>query len=193
MAAAAIPWVIGAVMAVGAIKQAQAASENSKAQAAALDFNARVSEQQASSALSESVSAQMAQRRRARELMGRSRAAAAQSGVGFGGSTADILEQSETLAELDALNIAYEGQMKARGFVTQSTLDTFNAGRARANAKSAKQQGYFNAIGAFAGPAMSSFGSTAPKTTVGSGGYRGISTGGGVGLRSGGGIGLRYS
>lgn len=200
MAVAAIPWIIAGVAAIGALKQAQTESANAKAQAGALDYNAEVARQQASTALSESTAAQLAQRRNANQVMARSRAAAVQAGVGTGGSVGDVLGQSETLAELDALNIAYEGEMRARGFQTQASLDTFNAGIARTNAKAAKTQGYFRAISAFGGAAAGSFaGASAPKSTVtGAGGYSGGYSLGGeysssVGLRPYGSSGLRYS
>lgn len=167
---------------MGAISKARTERRNYEAQASALEYNAEVSRQQAGSALSESAAAQLAQNRQARAVMARSRAAGVQAGIGTGGSLSDVLGQSETLAELDRLNIAYEGTMKARGFLTQADLDTFNAGRARANAKSATRQGYFSAVtsalSAYAG-AGGSFGGGASG-----GGYGGASGGGYVGTRS---------
>lgn len=188
-AVAFLPWISMAFTVVGALSQANTARQNAQAQSAAADYNAQVARNQAYSALQESTAAQLAQRRRSAQLLGSQRAAVAQSGVGFGGSTKDILEQSETLSELDVLNLAYEGEMKSRGYLGQADLEAFNASQARRNARSATTAGFINA-----GSAIASFGArggfsgvTAPKTTLTGGSYLGS------GLRLGGGLGLRYS
>lgn len=68
-----------------------------------------------------------AQRRKARQFMGDQAASIAQAGIGTGGTAANVIQQSALLAELDALNIRYGGQLKRAGLLTQ--------------AKAAKQQG----------------------------------------------------
>lgn len=188
-AVAFLPWISMAFSVVGALSQANTARQNAQAQAKAADYNAQVARNQAYSALQESTSAQLAQRRRSAQLLGTQRAAAAQSGVGMGGSTGDILEQSETLSELDALNLAYEGEMKSRGYLGQADLEAFNASQARRNARSATTAGLINAAGSvFSFGARGGFsGMTSPKTTL-----TGTSSLG-SGLRMGGGLGLRYS
>ncbi len=77
--------------------------------------------------------------------MGEQRAATAQSGTGFGGSNADLLDQSATLAELDMLNIAYEGQMRARGHEIQAQGEDYSRGVNRSNARNSRRAGIFNA------------------------------------------------
>jgi hypothetical protein len=157
-----------AVQAMGAIHQGNAAAASANAQAATADYNATVSRQQADSALGESSAAQMAQNRKWRQIAGKQRAAAAQSGVGFGGSNADILEQSETLAELDQLTLAYEGTMRARAFNSQGQLDEFSGGVYRNNARNQRTAGFLNA-GAAVGNLFASNASPAkitPKSVV---------------------------
>ena len=175
MAAAAVPLVLGAtaLQAIGSIQQgnAQAAAYNTQAQGAR--YNAAVSREQAQQALRVSSAQQMQQRREARQFLGRQRAMAAQAGVGMGGSTADVLERSETLAELDALNLAYEGLMRARGYNTQADLDDFAARAYVGQAKSAKRAGAFGALGSLLSGAYAvsgSFGGAAPKSSVGASG-----------------------
>jgi hypothetical protein len=139
-----------AAQAVGSIMQANSQSAALQSQAQASSYNAAVSRQQSEQALQVSSAQQLQLRREQRQQAGVRRAAAAQAGVGSGGSTADILEQSRTLEELDVLNLAYEGSLKARGYSTQAELDDFYASSFRQQAKSAKRVGLFNAAGSIA-------------------------------------------
>lgn len=185
-----------AVKAVGAMADAHAQAGALDAQAAGASYNAAVSRQQADQALQVSAAQQMQQRRAARQALGRQRAAGAQAGVGLGGTTADLLEQSETLAELDALNIAYEGSLRARGYATQAELDDFHARVYRGQAKTVRKSGTLRAFGAVLGGAadigtFSGRGTPTRQTTVGGGGS-GLRMGSGTGFRSYGGTGLRY-
>lgn len=143
----AIMWSAAAFQALGAISSANSQASALKAQAASANYNAEVSKQQATQALATSTAQQSALRRDQRAQAGRMRAAAAQSGVGFGGSTADIFEQSDTLSELDAMNVAYEGALKARGYNTQAELDSFNARAYSAQVKGVRRAGYMQAAG----------------------------------------------
>lgn len=130
---------------LGAISQANTNADNYESQAGINEYNAAVSRNQSAAALSESAAAQAAQRRRARELLGEQRAGVAQSGTGFGGTNADLLERSQTLAELDALNLAYEGDMKSKGYLQQAEIETMNAATNRRNAGTARTAGYLGA------------------------------------------------
>ena len=130
---------------IGAISDANSKSDAYESQAAWNQYNATIDRQNADTALQQSASEQARQNRRARQVMGEQRAATAQSGTGFGGSNADLLDQSATLAELDMLNIAYEGQMRARGHEIQAQGEDYSAGVNKGNAKRAKRAGIFNA------------------------------------------------
>lgn len=156
------------LQAIGAVSQANSNAAALGGQAQAADYNAAVSRQQAGQALSVSTANQIEQNRKARRVLGMQRAGAAQAGVGMGGSTGDLLERSETLAELDQLNLAYEGMLKARSFTTQAELDTFNASAYRAQAKSVKRAGILGAAGAVAlgGYEFSKMKTPTPKSTV---------------------------
>lgn len=167
MATLALPLLIAstAVQAIGAISSGNSQSGAYQSQAAASRYNAQVSRDQAEQALGVSSSQQRQLRREARQLAGRQRAAAAQSGVGFGGSNADMLEKTETLSELDVLNVAYEGALRAHGYSTQAQLDEFNAVTYDRQAKGAKRAGYLGAASAIATGGYLASGGYKPVTT----------------------------
>lgn len=152
------------MQAVGAIRQGNAAAASYKTQQQAAEYNAAVSRNQADLAGKVSSSEQNAQNRKARQVLGLQRAAAAQSGLGFSGTNQDMIERSGTLAELDQLNLAYEGATRARGFMGQADLDEFNARVAGVNARSAKRAGYFGAATAVANAGYQY--SKQPRSTV---------------------------
>lgn len=122
-----------AARAIGAIQQGSAAR-------AAGDYNATMLEQSAAVERQQTAAREDAKRREARMVMGSQRAAFAQSGGGMGGSAADVMQQSAINAELDALTLRYEGDLRARGMQTEAASERF-AGR------QAQRQGYFGAAG----------------------------------------------
>lgn len=146
-AAPAIMIAASAASALGAIGQANSQAAMLQSQSATAQYNARIAEQQAKQAVDVSVVQQLAQRRQARQVLGNQRAAIAQSGVGAGGSNRDILERSETLAELDALNLAYEGTVKSRGYLAQRDIDEFQASVYQSQIGPTKRAGALSAIG----------------------------------------------
>lgn len=130
---------------IGAISDANSKSQAYESQAEWNRYNAAIQRQNAGAALQQSASEQARQNRQARRVMGEQRAAVAQSGTGFGGSNADLLDQSATLAELDMLNIAYEGQMRARGHEIQAQGEDYSRKINRRNAGKAQTAGIFSA------------------------------------------------
>lgn len=113
-------------------QQAQAESEQSRK-------NAEMAAQQANAA-------EEAQRRRSRSILARQRAAIAESGIGFGGSSETLQQDSAVQAELDALNVRYEGRVRGMGFRTESRF-------ARQRASSAMAGGFLSAAGQLLGGA----------------------------------------
>lgn len=130
---------------IGAISDSNSRSDAYESQAAWNQYNATVQRQNSDAALQQSASEQARQNRHARQVLGQQRAATAQSGTGFGGSNADLLDQSATLAELDMLNIAYEGQVRARGHEIQAQGEDYSAGVNRSNARNVRRAGIFSA------------------------------------------------
>lgn len=149
-AASALSGVIGAI---GAIQSANA-------QAAASEYNAKVSERnQVIADQNRKISVRQAEidaeekRRETRRTLSSIRAAYGSSGVELAGSPLDVLEDSAFEGEVDAARIEYEGRIRNRegaiqmlGLQEQASLD-------RMNARSARSAGYINAAGAIAGGA----------------------------------------
>jgi len=113
--------------------------QQGKAEQKKHDYNATMLRQNAETENQQGNQREEAQRRKAREVLGSQAAAFAQSGGGSGGSAADIMKQSSTNAELDALTIRYESGLKATGLKNAAAAETF-AG------KVSKQQGYYGAV-----------------------------------------------
>lgn len=126
-----------AMSAIGAITQAN----NAKA---AADYNAAVMEQNAGIERQQAGQREEAQRRQARMVLGEQRAAFSQAGTGLGGSAADIMAESATNAELDALTLRYEGDLRARGLMAQAEAERFQG-------RSARTAGYLSAAGTVLG------------------------------------------
>lgn len=131
MLAAPLMLASGAVQAVGSIVQGNAANAAAKANAAALEQQAEA-ENRAAGAREET------QRRQNRQFLGAQRAALAQAGIGVEGSAYDIARQSAINAELDALNIRYEGQLRSNKLRNEAKITRFEG-------KQAKIGGYLGA------------------------------------------------
>lgn len=124
--------IAGAAMsAVGAISQGNAAKKSADYNAAIADRNAVVAQQQASAN-------EEAQRKIDARRMGAARAGYGASGVTSDGSVLDVLGDSIAEAELNALNIRYEGKLAAQGYG-----DT--AASQRAAGRNAQASGYMKA------------------------------------------------
>ena len=149
-----IPLVMAAVSTIGQISSAKAASQQANAQAQMARWD--------SEALSSSYNQKEEQQRRmARLQAGERRAAIAQSMTGLSGSNADVDQQSELFAELDALNIRYSGQ-------SQRTDALNSAAMYEQSGKNAMTSGYFNAAGSILSGASSYYGGTMGGKTANS-------------------------
>lgn len=138
--------IASAVLSVmGAISGGQQRSAQYEAQQRANEYNAAVGRQRAESALQVSNVKEDQQRREAAFIIGKQRAASAQAGLGLSGSAADVERQSEVMAELDALNIRYEGQMKAHGYLAGAAQEDYAGSVAGYSASSARSGGYLAA------------------------------------------------
>jgi hypothetical protein len=141
---AAIPYITMAIGAVSAIQQGRQAK-------ASADYNAKQQEVSADITRRQASEREQMQRNEARKMLGKQRAAIAESGVGFGGSSQDIYLESARDAELDALNLRYAGELEARGLIEQAKL-TRMEGRAKA------QQAGFQAVGSVLGGVAKGYG-----------------------------------
>lgn len=110
---------------------------NAGNQANASEYNASLLDQQAKSVQDVAAGKQMQQQRQARQVISAQRAALLQNGGGLGGAAENAISDSTTAAELDKLNIAYEGELQARGLHQEAEGQRWNAEIARANKKTA--------------------------------------------------------
>lgn len=137
MAAAALPYIVMAISAAGAVYQAEQ-------QASAMNAEARQSELNAIAARQQGNAAEEAQRRRNAQMLGLQRAAAAESGFDPNtGSLATLQIKSAGEAELDALTARYEGTMQGLGHQQR-------AGSLRSQARNTRTSGYLSAAGTLA-------------------------------------------
>lgn len=134
-----------AVSAVGAIQQGQAAKAQARSKAQANEYNAKVREMQASVEREQASRREERQRRRARQIQGAQRAAISQAGIGLMGSALDIEEQSAVNAEMDALNIRYEGERNAIGMLNDARLEEYYADANREAGSNAMKGAYLSA------------------------------------------------
>lgn len=102
--------------AIGTVMQAgQTRQEGKQAR-----MNARLLRENARTELSAAARDEEAHRRAARAAIGRQAAAQAEAGIGTTGTGGLLLEQSSVLAELDALNIRYGGELRSKGLLAES-------------------------------------------------------------------------
>lgn len=137
-----------AMSAIGSIQRGNQMDAQYQAQAQANEYNAAVLRQRSETALSVSNQREEQQRRAAAFQIGKMRAGIAQSGMGLGGTNADLERQSQVMAELDSLNIRYEGALESRGLLQRATMEDANSGANRRNADAASEAGYMGAAGA---------------------------------------------
>lgn len=189
--------VAGATQAVGAIAQGNAQAAQYDAQAQAARFNADQQRRQAEAVGQQTAAREDIQRRQARQVFGRQIAAGAQSGVNITtGSASDMFRSSLMDAEMDALNIRYDGEMNRIGLLNQANVSDWEGSVAKVNAKTAQRAGYLNAAVALTGAAAGAYGAKGATAGAGAKGGTaagtGLKAGGGTGLKPGGGTGLRY-
>lgn len=129
MGAAAIPLMIAstAMQAIGAAQQGKAAQQQAEYDAGVSRRNAKVLEMQAAVEGQQAARAEEKQRREGRKVMGQQAAGLAQAGVGFSGSALDLTAESARNIEMDALNIRYEGQLKAQGLMADAESQRYKA------------------------------------------------------------------
>lgn len=133
MAAAAM-----ALQAVGGIVEAGGHIYEGNAAGAAADYNAAASRQKAAQAEQQAAEEERRARIQSRKQIGESRAAVGASGVQLEGSPLDAIEESAMNAELDALTIRHQGQVKKQGFLADAQLSEFEG-------KTARTAGYIRA------------------------------------------------
>lgn len=106
------------------------AQQQAAAQQAAANYNASIKNQQATAAIAQSQEDERRQRIQGRLALGGIRSGVAASGIQMEGSALDVLESSASNAELDALTIRHQGQMKAWAYKAGANLDLMSGQQA---------------------------------------------------------------
>lgn len=136
-------------LSAGAAAAAQANTQ-AQIQQQTQQYNSIVKEQNAQLARQQAGAREQQQRRQSRQVLAQQQAALAQAGIGVGfGSALDIEEQSAVRAELDALTIAYEGELQAQGLLAAAQQDIYMGAAQsevlRARGASERQASYLSA------------------------------------------------
>ena len=127
MAVAAIPYVVAGLAAASKIQQGQAEQQNLKDQAKAADYSAAVNRANAENILAASAANEDSFRRQSAAKLGQQRASLAENGISLtSGTGSDLTYTSALNAEMDALNLRYEGKLRAQDQLSQAALNDFS-------------------------------------------------------------------
>ncbi|MDY7802819.1 hypothetical protein U0E23_10105 [Burkholderia stagnalis] len=163
--ASALSLVSAGVSAAGALASGLSQAAAQRQQAAIMDRNAALADQQAQQVYAQGVNREEAQRGQAGQQLGMQRAAAAESGFNPNtGSALDTQVQSVRNAELDALQLRYQGVLQGNTLRDQAEQDRFSARTARTNARN-------STIGAGISAASSLLGGVASYGKAGGGSF----------------------
>lgn len=134
-----------AMGAMGAIQQGKAAQAQANFDAQMAERNAKISQNQALAEGQATAQRESKQRREARAFMGKQAAAFGSTGTAMSGSALQLTEESATAAELDALNIRYEGTLKQQGLLADAVTQQYQAKGMRVAGENAKKASYLSA------------------------------------------------
>jgi hypothetical protein len=143
MAAAAAMIGGGVIGAYGQLQQGQAARQ-------AGEYNAKMAEQNAKFTLEQAAADENQLRAQVRRQLGQSRASIGASGVTMEGSPSEVIEDSAAQAEMDALKIRRQGDMKAWNFRNEAKLQRFQGQQAQTGAN-------YGAVGTLLGAGAKSY------------------------------------
>ncbi len=148
--------VIGAA---GAKQEAEASAAASEYNAKVTDMNVRLSERRARDALDRGKLEEQKKRQETAQITGQQRAAMAANGVDLTfGSPLDLLVDTATLGEIDALTIRRNAANEAYDFDVAAANGRAEASLARANAKNTRKGGNLKAFGTLLNGASKTFG-----------------------------------
>ena len=156
----------GLMQAYGQVKAGEDANKS-------YEFNARQAEQNAAQAKLIAAQEERQVRIIGRKTIGSMQADYGASGVNMEGSPMEVLASSAAAAELDALNVRYGGESRARNFMNEATVMRFQG----ATAKSAGYYGAASTLLNTGAKIMGSSGGGMPGAGGGGGGGGGGSRG----------------
>lgn len=137
--------IIGAIASIaGGVVGAMGAQQSAQAQAAAANYNAKVSDRNAQVVRNQAAAEQMDKDFEHRRQLGAIRAAYGASGIDPAGSPLDVLQDTAMEQELEVKRVGYEGELRA---IEQGDKAT----AFRMEAKAAKDAGAIGAISSIIG------------------------------------------
>lgn len=137
-----------AIGAYGQVQAGNAAAAAANYQAQVATMNAGFAEKRAADALTRGKEEEERVRREGGQLMGQQTAQMAAAGLDLGfGSPLDVLIDTSTGIELDALRTRRNAALEAEDFDRQAWNYKADAGMSRAEGKNAKQAGRIGAVG----------------------------------------------
>lgn len=141
--------IIGTVFgATSAISQSRAQAAGYENQANAADQNAKIAEKQAVSAAENGAQEEKQMRQRGEATIGAQKASFAASGLDTGsGSAMDVIADTSTQNNLDALTVRKNAANQVWGYQAEQTNFKNQARAARSAASNAKTAGYMGAFG----------------------------------------------
>lgn len=143
---------------IGQMQQGKAAAASARYNAQVSDMNAKISDRQARDALDRGKLEEQKQRQKNAQILGQQQAGMAANGVDITfGSPMDLLVDTATMGELDALTIRSNSYREERDIRQQGANYRGQAGMQRAQASSASTGGFLGAIGTVLGGGASAF------------------------------------
>lgn len=124
-------WVAVGIAAVSTIGGAIGSAEKAKGEAAAAEYNQSIQNRQAKASIAQAAETERRVRVGGEKALGGIRAAVGASGINMEGSALDVLEESATNVEMDALTARHEGAMKAWAYREGAALEGMKADNAR--------------------------------------------------------------
>ncbi|PWR24985.1 hypothetical protein [Zavarzinia aquatilis] len=125
------PFTASALLAGSAGLQAVSSIQQGNAAASAANWNAGQMDAAATRTLAATNAEEDRLRRQQAQELGRQRAAFAESGLAPSGSVLDVMTESATNAELDALTLRYRGQVEANDLRNQGSITRWQGRQAR--------------------------------------------------------------
>lgn len=120
-----------AIAAAGTAMSMQASQQQSAAGQAAAGYNAQINMQNAQIARQEAAADEAKLRVSAKKSLGAARANYGASGVQIDASALDVLEESASNAEMDALTVRHKGALKAWSFEANAGLNLLEGNNAK--------------------------------------------------------------
>jgi hypothetical protein len=133
--AAFIPLFLGGLQAIGSVVSGAEQSAQLKATEQTAKANAQMARDDATNELRIATADAEGQRRRGNRIVAEQATAFSQSGFGIADSAMDSLRISSSEAELDAMNVQYKGDLRARGLKSQANAYESEASAAKAARK----------------------------------------------------------